>query len=187
MKKDKIDNLFETLHSEFDFENPNIGHQQRFLSKLKNQTSETLIITSSKSNYWKPFLSIAASIVLLISVFTMLKPAEQVKDLASVSTEMYKTQNFFTSTISEELLKLNDERSPDTEVLIKDAMNQMKILEKEYESLKIDLTKSGDDKRVIYAMISNFQTRINILKNVMETIENVKQSKQQNNENSTTI
>ena len=40
MKKDKIDNLFETLHSEFDFENPNIGHQQRFLSKLKNQNSK---------------------------------------------------------------------------------------------------------------------------------------------------
>ncbi len=187
MKKDKIDNLFETLHSEFDFENPNIGHKQRFLSKLKNQNSETVIIASRKSNYWKPFLSIAASIALLISVFTMLQPTEQVKDLASVSTEMSKTQNFFTSTISEELLKLNEERSPETEVLINDGLKQMKILEKEYESLKIDLTKSGDDKRVIYAMISNFQTRINILKNVMETIENVKQSKQQNNENSTII
>ena len=100
---------------------------------------------------------------------------------------MSKTQNFFTSTISEELLKLNEERSPDTEVLINDAMNQMKILEKEYESLKIDLTNSGDDKRVIYAMISNFQTRIDLLKSVMETIENVKQLKKNNNENSITI
>ena len=187
MKKDKIDNLFETLHSEFDFENPNIGHQERFLSKLKNKNSETTKIASSKSNYWKPLLSIAASIVLLISVFTWLKPTEQIKDLANISPEMSKTQNFFTSTISEELLKLNEKRTPETEALINDGLNQMKILEKEYESLKIDLTKSGDDKRVIYAMISNFQTRINILKNVMETIENVKQSKQQNNENSTII
>ena len=63
----------------------------------------------------------------------------------------------------------------------------MEILEKEYESLKIDLTNSGDDKRVIYAMISNFQTRIDLLKNVMETIENVKQLKKNNNENSITI
>jgi len=36
-------------------------------------------------------------------------------------------------------------------------------------------------------MITNFQTRINILKNVLETIENVKQLKQNNNENSITI
>lgn len=187
MKKDDIDNLFETLDTDFDLEIPNIGHQERFLSKLKSQNSETVKIASSKWNYWKPLLGIAASIVLLISAFTLIRSSEEVNDLASVSPEMSKTQNFFTSTISEELLKLKEVRTPETEVLINDALKQMKILENEYESLKIDLTKSGDDKRVIYAMISNFQTRINILKNVMETIENVKQLKQQNNENSNTI
>ena len=98
-----------------------------------------------------------------------------------------ETQNFFTLTISEELLKLNEERSPETEKLINDAMKQMEILEKEYESLKIDLTESGDDKRVIYAMISNFQNRIELLQNVLEKIEEVKQLKQNENENSTTI
>ncbi|MFH4965643.1 hypothetical protein V8G69_11625 [Gaetbulibacter sp. M235] len=187
MKKDNIDNLFEELRSEFDFENPSLGHQERFLSKLKNQNSETVQKASSQSNFWKPFLSIAASLLIWFSIITLLKPSGEIKDLASVSPEMTQTQNFFTSAISEELAKLNIERTPETEVLINDALKQMKILEKEYESLKIDLTESGDDKRVIYAMITNFQTRINILKNVLETIENVKQLKQNNNENSITI
>jgi hypothetical protein len=187
MKKDNIDNLFEELRSDFDFENPNIGHQERFLSKLKNQNSENGKHSSSGSNFWKPFLSIAASVIICFSVFTLLKPSNDVKDLASVSPEMTQTQNFFTSAISEELIKINNERTPETEVLVNDALKQMKILEKEYESLKIDLTESGDDKRVIYAMITNFQTRIDILKNVMDTIEHVKQLKQNNNENSITI
>lgn len=187
MEKDNINKLFEELRSEFDVENPNLGHQERFLSKLRNQNFETKENTSRKFNYWKPFLSIAASLVICIGLITLLKPTDNIKDLASVSPEMSQTENFFTTTISNELLKLNEARTPDTEALINDAMEQMEILEKNYESLKIDLTKSGDDKRVIYAMISNFQTRIDLLKNVMETIENVKQLKQQKNENSITI
>ncbi|MCF8273326.1 MAG: hypothetical protein K9I95_05785 [Flavobacteriaceae bacterium] len=187
MKKDTIDNLFEELRSDFDVENPNIGHQERFLSKLKNQNSENSKHTSNNVNFWKPFLSIAASVVICFSVFTLLKPSNNVKDLASVSPEMSQTETFFTSTISEALVKLNNERTSETEILINDALKQMNILEKEYESLKIDLTESGDDKRVIYAMITNFQTRIDILKNVMNTIEHVKQLKQNKNENSNTI
>ncbi len=187
MKKDTIDKLFEEMQSDFDFESPNKGHHERFLSKLKNQNSKLNQSASSKFNYWKPFLSIAATVILFISVFTLLKPTNTVKDLASISPEMSQTESFFTNTISAELLKLNEARTPETETLINDAMKQMEILEKNYESLKIDLTESGDDKRVIYAMISNFQTRIDILKNVMETIENVKQFKQNNNENSITI
>ncbi|WP_166961477.1 hypothetical protein [Yeosuana marina] len=187
MEKDNINKLFEELRSEFDIENPNLGHQDRFLSKLKNQELVAKKNTSGASNFWKTFLSIAASLAICISLITLLKPAEETNDLASVSPEMSKTENFFTTAISEELLKLNDARTPDTEALINDAMKQMKILEKNYESLKIDLTESGDDKRVIYAMISNFQTRIDILKNVMETIENIKLLKKNNHENSITI
>lgn len=187
MKKDNIDKLFEEMRSDFDVEYPNIGHQERFLSKLKNQNSATTTHTSGTFNFWKPFLSIAASILLCFSIITLLKPSEKIKDLASVSPEMSQAQSFFTTAISEELLKLNEAKTPDTAKLIEDAMKQMEILEKEYESLKIDLTNSGDDKRVIYAMISNFQTRIDLLKSVMETIENVKQLKKNNNENSITI
>jgi hypothetical protein len=51
MKKDTIDNLFEELRSDFDVENPNIGHQERFLSKLKNQNSENSKHTSNNVNF----------------------------------------------------------------------------------------------------------------------------------------
>jgi len=98
--------------------------------------------------------------------------------LENVYTELSKTQAFFTSTIHNELKKINKKRTPEKKELIDDAMKQLKILENDYESLKKDLTESGDDKRVIYAMISNFQSRINVLQHVMERIEDVKQIKQ---------
>ena len=49
---------------------------------------------------------------------------------------------------------------------------------------KIDLTESGKDQRVIYAMISNFQSRIDILTTVLEQIEDVKQLKTNTNQTS---
>ena len=100
---------------------------------------------------------------------------------------MANTQSFFTSAIAEELEKIDGERTPETEALIKDAMLQMEILETQYKQLKIDLTESGNDKRVIHAMIDNFWNRINILKTVLENIEGIKTFKLNTNETSTTL
>ena len=174
MKKDNIDKLFGTLENEFDIHTPESGHQNRFLEKLKQQ--QTIADSSKqKSSYWKPFLAVAASIVLCFSIFTFMQQQEpEIKDLASVSPELSRTQDFFTLAIQNELATLEAERSPETEELINDALKQLHVLEVDYEKLKKDLTTSGDDKRVVYAMISNFQNRIDVLKQVLENIEEVK-------------
>lgn len=187
MKKDSINDLFENLEGGFDIEMPNIGHEQRFLDKL-NQQTQVVEQTPKKTNYWKPFLAVAASLVLCFSVFTIMQPQEsELMDLANVSPELEQTQSFFTTAIAEELSALEAERSPETEEMVNDAMKELKILEKEYNALKIDLTESGNDKRVIYAMIANFQNRINVLKTVLKHIEEVKNFKNNQNENTTTI
>jgi uncharacterized protein YsxB (DUF464 family) len=187
MEKDTIKDLFENLKGEFDVNEPNKGHELRFLAKLK---ANDLGINVNKKPFgfnWKPFLAVAASIVICLSVFFTLQNQPQVLDLASVSPELSKTQDFFTVTIENELKKLNNERSPLTEQIINDALEQIQILEKEYQNLKTDLTKSGSDQRVIYAMITNFQNRIDILNTVLEQIEDVKQLKFNKNELENTI
>ena len=169
-----MDSLFERLENEFDVEIPNSGHQNRFLEKLKPQ--HTIVDNKpKKANYWKPFLALAASIVLCFSIFTIMQVQEpEIKDLASVSPELSRTQDFFTLAIENELATLEGERSPETEELINDALKQLKVLEGNYERLKRDLTESGDDKRVVFAMITNFQNRIDVLEHVLENIEEVK-------------
>lgn len=187
MEKDTIDDLFNHLKGEFDVNEPKKGHELRFLDKLKTNN-----VVSNESNKtsgfnWKPFLAIAASVVLCLSVFMALQNEPEVFDLASVSPELSETQDFFTITIANELKNLNNERSPFTEQIINDALKQIQLLEKEYQNLKTDLTESGKDQRVIYAMISNFQNRIVILNTVLEQIENVKQFNSVSNENNNTI
>ena len=90
---------------------------------------------------------------------------------------MAKTQDFFTKAIEEELYNINEARTPETQELVEDALIQLEALEKDYQELTEDLATSGEDKRVIYAMIANFQSRIDLLNTVLEEIESIKKIK----------
>lgn len=188
MDKDNIDKLFDNLRNEFDVEIPNSQHTQKFLNKLNNKGGLHLNESrKQRRRLWYSLSGIAASIILLVSLFIGFQAKPTNKDLASVSPKMAETQDFFTNSINEELNKIKKESSPEVQKLIQDALNQIKILEKDYETLKIDLNDSGDDQRVIYAMISNFQNRINILQNTINQIKIVKQLKNQSHETISTL
>jgi hypothetical protein len=187
MNKDNLNTMFENIREDFDFEKPNADHKKRFLDKLNIQNTLVENKTSSVRKFWKPLIGVAASIILLISVFAGIQKESNTRDLANISPEMASTEDFFLNTITSELEKLNSEDSPEYQELIVDASFQIKILEENYEQLKLDLNESGDDKRVIYAMISNFQNRIDLLQNVVEQIDNLKQQKTEQNENSSTL
>ncbi|ULC60875.1 hypothetical protein MBM09_07710 [Flaviramulus sp. BrNp1-15] len=189
MNKNTLEDLFKNLENDFDLEEPKENHKQRFLSKLNNN-GELQLVGAPKQwrRLWKPLISVAASILLLVTIVISSQLQDNSGDLASISPKMAETQDFFTLTINEELIKLNEEKSPEVQGLINDALAQIKKLEENYKVLKTDLIESGDDNRVIYAMISNFQNRINILQNTLEQINNVKQLKNSSNhETSTTI
>ena len=82
---------------------------------------------------------------------------------------------------------MNAELTPEFQDLVVDALFQIELMEQNYIKLKKDLTTSGNDKRVISAMISNFQDRIDILNNVLNQIEELKTEKTIDNENSSTL
>ncbi len=180
MKKDQIDNLFKNLEGSFDVQEASAGHQNRFLDKLNSQSKKE----SNTVYYMKRVLSIAAILAVIVTISGLfLTNNVAAADLASVSPEMEETQSFFTNTINKELQTLKGFNYPETEALVQDALKQIGILENNYDLLKKDLVESGNDKRVIYAMISNFQSRINLLEQVIEKIEEVKNLNTQKNEN----
>lgn len=186
MEKDTIEALFDNLQGEFDIKAPNKDHELRFIEKLE-ANAYTFMPKATSRFFWKPILAIAASLVICFSLFMTLHNQSESSDLASVSPELSETQDFFTITISNELKKIHRERSPLTVQIIDDALAQIKILETDYKKLKTDLTESGSDQRVIYAMISNFQNRIDILNTVLEQIEDVKQQNTKTNETNYTL
>ncbi|MBT8295403.1 MAG: DUF4179 domain-containing protein [Gramella sp.] len=183
MKDEDFNGYLEGL--DFDIEEPHTGHRDRFSNKLEKKT-EAPEHHNKVRRLWAPVIGIAASFALafflLGEVFGPMGTANN-SDLASISPEMKETQEFYTSLITKELNAINAEKSPETEAIINDALLQMEKLEKNYENLKDDLKDSGNDNRVIFAMIQNFQQRIDLLNNVLTQIENIKTLKNQNHEN----
>ncbi|GAA4326881.1 hypothetical protein GCM10023115_56610 [Pontixanthobacter gangjinensis] len=182
MKNNDFDELLEGL--DFDIEEPHTGHRERFFKKLDQEVSKPEE-KGKVRRLWAPIMAIAASFLLaffLLGEFVAPTASAKNADLASISPEMKQTQEFYTGLIQKELNILEAESSPETKVIIDDALQQMEKLEKNYEELRKDLVNSGKDNRVIHAMIQNFQQRIDLLNNVLTQIENIKTLKNQNHE-----
>ena len=172
--KDQFNTFFK--NTDFDLEEPNFGHLERFQQRLNNQDIKKKKIISFK------WMSIAASIILMVGFWLGSNHTEQQLLLADVSPQMQEAESFFVSTIKQELKEIEKVRNPKTERVIEDALNQLEVLEDKYKDLINALNKSNDDRRVVYAMISNYQSRIEVLQGVLALINQINNPKENQDE-----
>jgi len=170
-----LENKIKELKGQFDIEMPNVGHFERFKEKLD-------VAQKPKSTIWKP-LAIAASLLLLLSFSWNYLSEKERQELKEVSPKMAETQAYFTSVLSQELKAIDKVKNLENKKIIDDGMAQLKILENDYLSLTIQLQVSNEDSRIIFAMIDNFQKRIEVLKSVLNQINITKQTKNNSYEN----
>ncbi|RZJ52065.1 MAG: anti-sigma factor [Flavobacterium sp.] len=165
MKKenDKLDQLFQKFENQWDVQELNSDHQLDFLHKLNNKKKP-------KKNYYT-VLGIAASIVLLLGISIFYNNNQKPKEFKFASKETQRTDSIFNILIDNELVKLREKSSPENEQIINDALTQMKIFDADYQKIINELQKNGENKQIIYAMISNLQTRISFLQTVLKRIE----------------
>ncbi len=185
MEKEKLEQLFDDLQGSFDIASPEEGHQDRFLAKL-NSSKGVVALPKRKKSWWKP-VSIAASAAILlalgIGLFTKgLSVAEQV---AEISPEVSQSQFYFANLVAEQVRTLENESTPETKQIVDDTMKQLKRLEADYTQLEQNLLEGGNSKLLLSAMITNFQTRIDLLQDVLNRIETIKNLKNYDDENYT--
>jgi len=164
MKKenDNLDQLFKKFENQWDVHEMSSDHQLDFLNKLNKKQPK-------KKNYavW----AIAASIALLLGVSIFYNNNAKPKEFKFASKETKRTDSIFNILIENELVKLKEKSSPENEQIINDALKQMKVFDADYEKIIKEVQKNGENKQIIYAMISNLQTRISFLQTVLQRIE----------------
>jgi hypothetical protein len=166
MKKnhDTLEDVFKKWEDQWDIQELDENHYDRFAAKQSRR--------NNKKKYWYS-LSVAASILIIIGCFTLFNHHDEpVKNLSLASRETQQTDSIFTSMIKMELDKIKEKRSPVNEKIIADALVQMKVLDADYEKIKQELIKNGENKQIIYAMLRNLKTRISFLENVLDQINN---------------
>lgn len=171
-EKDSLDKLFGRLENQWDVQELNADHQVDFMQKLNKK--------EPKKKYWF-MTAIAASIVLMLGISIFYKN-EKPKEFKFASKETKRTDSIFNILIDNELVKLKEKSSPENEQIINDALKQMKTFDADYQKIINELQKNGENKQIIYAMISNLQTRISFLQTVLQRIEDNEKFKNTSNE-----
>ena len=172
-EKDTMKQLFEKFENQWDIQELNDNHEDLFLEKLNTK--------KSKPKFWFP-MGIAATIVVSIGIyFTTIQEAKT--DLKFASTETRETDSIFNAMINNQLLEIKEKSSPENKKIIDDAFLQMKTFDADYETIKKELEINGENKQIIFAMISNLQTRLDFLQQVLENIENTENLKNIAHEN----
>ncbi len=176
--ENSFEDFFKSKREEFDFVEPKMGHFDRFRSKLNEDNEQE----SKKRNSTPWYLiAVAASILLVFGYWLGNSNSQPGLQLADVSPKMEETQNFYVSTIQREMTQIKSQRNESNQKIIDDAFQQLDLLELNYQKLTLELKESNADKRVIYAMIANFQNRLEVLQNLMDQLEEFEQMLPQEN------
>ena len=90
---------------------------------------------------------------------------------------MAEVETYFVNTINFEIKELEKSRTLDTEEVIEKALERIEKLEDEYKAFMDELVNNGEQKKIIYEMIQNYQKRLDILQNTLEQIDLIKNQK----------
>lgn len=161
-ENDKLDQMFKNLNNQWDTEHLTSKHEQRFLKKLKQPKTQI-------KYYYQ--IAIAASILLFIGLSLFYNAEKKPQEYQFTSNETKQTDSIFTVLIANQLNKIEEKKSPENKMIIADALKQMKQLDNDYNKIIQELQKNGENKIIINALISNLQTRISFLQNVLQHIE----------------
>ncbi|MDD7913068.1 hypothetical protein [Polaribacter ponticola] len=102
--------------------------------------------------------------------------------MADISPKMEEVQNYFVSTINQEIKTIEKNRNLETETIIEEALDQLEELEDNYKLFIKELNSEGSARRIINSMIKNYQQRLQVLENVLKQIDQIKNSNNINNE-----
>ncbi|CAL2081664.1 conserved protein of unknown function [Tenacibaculum dicentrarchi] len=159
--EDKLHQFFD--ENDFDISEPHSGHSDRFQKKLQQQKQQ-----GKSSFFW---MSIAASIILILGFCIGNYQQQKTYDLADISPKMAEAQHFFVSTINQELKEIETYRNIETQTLIEDSLKEIEKLENRYNGLINDLSKDENKKQIIRQMILNYQQRLQVLKTLFTQLD----------------
>ena len=178
------------------------GHKARFETRLQaNFSPNKTLQASSPMQIWIKIAAVAIAFVA-VSVFgyyqlsknrlgdRLVESApgvesqtdEKLVHLADISPDLKRVEQYYTSGIKDVLASLTI--TTDNKDVIDGYMQQLQVLDLEYESLNLELTQAGPTEETITALVDNLKLRLELL---MKLKTKLKELKNNTNENISSI
>lgn len=169
------------------------NHQERFFLKLE----KALPVKKKTKFIW---VQVAASVVVFMGLsfaaFKYFQPEQSInnivtknvdetKTLGDVSPGLKKVEDYYLASINLELSKVK--YTDENKEVFDGYIEQLSILNKEYENLSVELTKNGPSELTVNALIDNLKYRLNLLYRLKEQLNELNASESLDNEASQSI
>ena len=161
------------------------NHSNKFEALLQSEIHQQ---KPKKKNY--KWLSIAASVVLLISLAIKFYPTEIIDvpvkieakeiSLGSISPEFQTIETYYKNSIKLEISQLD--LTEENKEIVDSYLFKIAELTKNYKSLTLELNTNGVNDSIIDALISNLQLRLQLLKRLQKQLKQLKNLNTKQNE-----
>ncbi|MEZ4961162.1 MAG: hypothetical protein R2830_15150 [Saprospiraceae bacterium] len=137
---------------------------------------------------WMKRLRMAAAIAILLTTGGVMgaylcSPSKEAKSLADVSPEHAEMEQYFNTQIHDKMAQLASYRQ---DGYVKPDLQELDSL---YNELQLDLENAppGKEEQVVQAMINNYQTKIDILEQVLEKVQTTNPTNLKTEENEVSL
>ena len=172
----KLEQQITANRQKFDSQEPPSGHMVRFERKIKARTPRSLFSRI-------PYAVKAAAILLLVALSSILiyeqarmfYQSNRMVSLQDISEEFGEAEAYYTTLINhkyQEINRLNLDDPKQKEMLI----TELEEMDKLFHSLQRDFQANPTDMRVINAMISHYQLKLDVMNQILKQLEEVKQT-----------
>lgn len=175
MESNVIDKLFEKQNRQWDVQQLDPGHFDRFSKKLHLQ---------KRKRNLNSYYAVAATVAVILSLVFVLPKTESQTELRFASKETKQTDSIFSAMIQRQVMEIKVMKSAENHKIVEDALLQIKALDRDYERIKQELEQHGECEPIVYAMVSNLQTRVSFLENVQANLLQTKKINKIDDENS---
>lgn len=164
---DNLEKFIRENRCDFDTEVPSLNVWANLDQHLDSQRPSGRVV-------WMKRLRVAAAVLALLVAggaagAYLTNQNKAVESLADVSPEHAEMERYFSTQVEEKLAKLATYKQ---DGVVKADLQE---LDQAYEQLRKELENApaGAEEKIIQAMIETYQTKINILEQVLEKVENV--------------
>ncbi len=179
---DQLEKFIRENRTAFDTEVPSLRVWANINKQIDKRPQPKII-------WMRRLRSIAAIAILAVTAcvigFKMGTASAEARSLADISPEHAEMERFFNKQIEEKMVKL---ASYEQDGFVKADFQELDVI---YEELQQELEKipagTINEDRVIQAMISNYQTKIDILEQVLEKVQTTGQTNLKTEENEVSI
>ena len=175
---DKLEKIIINNRNRFDTLEPDDEHLERLEARLNT--------FNKNHNYSFAYFLRAASVTILIAlssvfIYNNLTSGNK-KTLSNISPEYRDVETYYTTQVNNKINQINQINHYDTEKQKELFKEEFTNLDSLYINLQKELKTNPNDERVINAVIHHYQMKIDILNNILNYFNNVKQTKTNKNE-----